>query len=476
MKQDMRWYDYLTINIYWFALTTRSQVVTALVVPLLVQQFVGDAAKGAYLGQIRLWALMAALLVQALMGMLSDRSTSRWGRRRPFIAGGTLGQLVVLTLIGFAAGLSGMSGYWVLFGLYILSMVASDTAHAATQGLIPDLVPEEKRGTASGVKALLEVPFPLIFVSFVVGSLVSAGSLWAALTAVMVILIACMLVTMLAREKPLVQVPFPIDWKPFLRLVAMVGVFTLIILVMGAVTKAAMRASLGLSSNMGQALVGFAGFLAMTVAIALGVAASIRIGIGSEAGKHPSFTWWVVNRLAFLVPAFNLAGFVIFFLQERFVGMQGTKAAGPAATAVMIVGVFVLLTALPSGWLADRVGKKLLIAAGCVLGALGTFILLAIPEVAVLYVGAALVGAGLGLFYSANWALGTEIVPREQAGRYLGLSNLAGAGAGAIGAYIGGPIADEMGYVLLFAIYGTLFLVSILALMGIREPRVTKPV
>jgi MFS family permease len=467
----MRWYDFIPISIYWFALTTRSQVLTPLVIPLLVQQFVGDEAKGAYVGQIRLWALMAALLVQALMGMLSDRSTSRWGRRRPFIAGGTLAQLVVLTLIGFTAGLSGLQGYWVLFGLYILSMVASDTAHAATQGLIPDLVPEEQRGTAAGVKALLEVPFPLIFVSFVIGKLVSTGNLWGALIVVMVVLVVCMLVTMLVRERPLKQIPFPIDWKPFLRLVAMVGAFTLIILAMGAATKGVLRSPLALSSNTAQAFVGFLGFLAMTVAIALGVAASIRIGIGSDVRRYPSFTWWVVCRLAFLVPAFNLAGFVVFFLQERFVGMDGERAAGPAATAVMIVGVFVLLTALPSGWLADRVGKKLLVAASCVLGALGTFTLLVVPEVVVLYVGAALIGASLGLFYSANWALGTEIVPKEQAGRYLGLSNLAGAGAGAIGAYIGGPIADQMGYVLLFAIYGTLFLVSALALIGIRETR-----
>ena len=36
MKRAMRWHDYITINVYWFALTTRSQVVTALVVPLLL--------------------------------------------------------------------------------------------------------------------------------------------------------------------------------------------------------------------------------------------------------------------------------------------------------------------------------------------------------------------------------------------------------------------------------------------------------
>jgi predicted Na+-dependent transporter len=110
MKRDVRWYDYITINIYWFALTTRSQVLTPLIIPLLVQQFVGEAAKGTYVGTIRLWALMVAVLVQSLMGMLSDRSTHPWGRRRPFIAAGTLGQLVVLALMGFTAGLVGMTG------------------------------------------------------------------------------------------------------------------------------------------------------------------------------------------------------------------------------------------------------------------------------------------------------------------------------------------------------------------------------
>jgi MFS family permease len=85
------------------------------------------------------------------------------------------------------------------------------------------------------------------------------------------------------------------------------------------------------------------------------------------------------------------------------------------------------------------------------------------------YVGGSLIGVAVGMFYTANWALGTEIVPRSQAGGYLGLSNLAGAGSGAIGAYIGGPIADRVGYVLLFAVYGALFLLSILALRGIKE-------
>ena len=162
---------------------------------------------------------------------------------------------------------------------------------------------------------------------------------------------------------------------------------------------------------------------------------------------------------------------MVYFLQERFADLRGEEAAGPASTVVMLVGVFILLTALPGGWLADRFGKKLLVAVSGVGAAAGTFILILFPSMTAIQIGGCLIGAAVGLFYSANWALGTQIVPKEQAGRYLGMSNLAGAGAGAIGAYIGGPLADSVGYGLLFSIYGALFLLSVLALRGIQvEP------
>ena len=108
-----------------------------------------------------------------------------------------------MTLIGFSAGLSGMTGYWIFFIFIILSMLSSNTAHAAAQALIPDLVPEDKRGLYSGIKALLELPVPLVFASFVVGKMVSAGNLWGALIALMVVLVVCMLLTLLVREEPL---------------------------------------------------------------------------------------------------------------------------------------------------------------------------------------------------------------------------------------------------------------------------------
>ncbi len=471
MKRTLHWFDYITINIYWFALTTRSQVLSPLIIPLLVQRFVGEAAKGTYVGNMRLWALMAAVLFQALMGMLSDHSTSKWGRRRPFIFAGTLGEIVLLTLIGFTAGLDGMTGYWFLFALYTLSMVSSNTAHAATQGLIPDLVPENKRGRFSGVKALLELPVPLIFVSFVIGKMVSNGHLWTAIITLIGILFICMLIALKVPEEAQLKQNTAFDWQPIFRLLLMTAAFTGIILIMGAIVKQLMGVIIESGSSNSNIAITLIGLIGMAIAIFGGVWSSIAIGIGNRIKQNKSFTWWVITRLAFLTGSTNLAGFMIYFLQEKFIEYQGEKAAGPAATIVMFVGIFILMSALPSGWLSDQFGKKLLILVSALLAALGTVIVIIAPGLTFIYIGGSLVGAGIGFFYAANWALGTELVPPTEAGRFLGISNLAGAGAGAVGAYIGGPIADQIGYTHIFVIYTILFLFSILALGQIKEKK-----
>lgn len=468
MNRVIRWYHYITYNIYWFALTARSQVLTPLIIPLLIQRFVGESAKGELLGNMRLWALMAAVLVQALMGLLSDQSTSKLGRRRPFIIAGTIGEIILYILIGFTAGMDGMTGYWFLFLLYTLSMVTANTAHAATQGIIPDLVPEEKRGRFSGFKALFELPLPLIFVSFVIGKMVSAGNIWAALITLIVVLIICLLLTLTIKEEPLTEKTTKIDWKPITRLVLMTAAFTTIILTSGFIVRQIMNLILKGESDINILLVMVVGLIGMLIAIGIGVWSSVYLSIGEKIKDHHNFTWWVVNRLAFLAGSTNLAGFLVYFLQERFIELQGEKAAGPAASITMFIGIFILISAVPSGWLTDRFGTKKIIFVSAILATLGTAFVLLSPSISYMYFAGCLVGAGIGFFYASNWALGTEIVPQDQAGRYLGISNLAGAGAGAVGAYIGGPIADKIGYTPLMTIYVVLFLFSLLALAKIK--------
>jgi MFS family permease len=480
MARLIRWYDYITFNIYFLGLTTLSQTM-GLITPLLVQQFVGEAQKATYYGTFRLFTLMVALLAQALMGLFSDRSTISWGRRRPYILIGTVTTAIMTILIGFTAGMEGMAGFWVLFAIGLVQPVFSNMSQAAEQGIIPDLVPEERRGLFSGVKALFEIPLPLILVAFTVGKLVAKNNIWAGLLLAVGVLVFAMLVTMLVPERGLKESAGATNWQPLIRLLVMTVVFTLIILGMGQLVKLVSLLLKDVTASSTLFIVmGLFGLAGMLVAVAIGVWVSVRISLGNVARENPSFTWWVVNRLSFLVGAVNLSTFAIYFLQARL-GYVKEAAAAPASKLILFVGVFILASTVPAGWLTDHFGEKRMVAIAGGVAVAGTIIALSVPSLPIIYVGGCIIGIAAGLFYTSNWALGTLLVPKAEAGRYLGISNLAGAGAGAVGAYIGGPIADFVtaqvpqvpgfGYVLLFTIYGLLFLFSIIALSWVKVRR-----
>jgi MFS family permease len=78
--------------------------------------------------------------------------------------------------------------------------------------------------------------------------------------------------------------------------------------------------------------------------------------------------------------------------------------------------------------------------AGGISGA-GCALLLLVRSPGMLLVFGSVVGVGIGLFLTANWALATLLAPAEESGKYLGLTNLATAGAGATGRLLG-PLID----------------------------------
>jgi MFS family permease len=259
----------------------------------------------------------------------------------------------------------------------------------------------------------------------------------------------------------------------------MTAAFAAFILILGALVRQVGRILVSVESLALLLIVmGGIGLLSMVTAIVLGVRTSIHISFYETGNPRiRSFAWWVTSRLAFLVGTTNLGSFSLYFLQTRL-GYVGEKAAGPASQMTMMVGIFLLVSALFSGWLTDRFGHKNVTGLSGMTAAVGTLIFLLASNHITILIGGSILGIAVGLFYTASWALGTNIVPSEEAGRYLGISNLAGAGAGAVGAYIGGPLADfftvntphipGLGYVLIFVLYGLLFLLSVIALTGVR--------
>lgn len=481
--KTMRWYDHISVNLFWLGLNVRNNAVGSLFLPYLVDVFVRGDIKNTALGGVRTAGLIIAMLAQPAFGLLSDRCTSRFGRRRPFIFAGVLPDLLFLAAIYFSWN------YLSLVAAVLLIQVSSNLSHGPLQALIPDLVPENQRGVSSAVKAIFEL-LPLILVGYLIAGLVGQGHLDGAFLATGALLLVIMLLTvLLVKEQPLREKPDTPFGPPMVRVLGMlagIGVGALVGLAGGALVGGI--AGLAAFSIYGEQIgrivgMGLGGLVMMILAVGVGVWAGTRATLGraGEADRttQASFTWWVINRLFFLAAVTSIQGFAPYFLMYAF---QIDREAATALTGKLMtmVGAFTMVTALPGGWLSDRIGHKPIITLSGLAAAAGSFLLLGtiwLPNLSLIYVVGAILGLSTGLFMTSNWAMGTALVPAEQAGRYLGVSNLAGAGAGMIGAGLGGPLVDYlngflpgMGYFAIFACFGIFFVLSAVSLRRVKAP------
>ncbi len=476
----IRWYDLIFINLFWIGLNIRNNAVGTVFQPYLVGKFAPGDWVNTALSIMGNAGLIIAMLVQPAVGLISDRSTSRFGRRRPFILVGTLLDLVFLAAIAISRN------YWSLFAAVMLIQFSANISHGALQGLIPDMVPEDQRGKASAVKSIFEL-IPIPFVVYLVAKIVEGGELNLAVVLTGAgLLIAAVLTILFVKEEPLTEKPRTPFWPPMIRVLGMLAGISCgaVAGLIGGSLIGGIAALIAWPLAGGQAaitvLFAMGGMVAMIVAIVVGVWVGSRFTIGEEAGKHPSFIWWIVNRLLFLAAITSLRSFAIYFFEFSFKTTLEV-ATGLVGNLTLMVGIFLLVSALPAGWLSDRIGKKKLTGLSGIVAAVGGFLLLGtilVPNITLIYIAGSILGFASGAFLTTNWAMGTNLVPAEEAGRYLGISNLAGAGAGLIGFGIGAPVADYlnrispgMGYIATFAAYGVLFLLSAVSLKFIREDK-----
>jgi MFS family permease len=134
----------------------------------------------------------------------------------------------------------------------------------------------------------------------------------------------------------------------------------------------------------------------------------------------------------------------LFYLARSL--LMGQEAAGgsvPIMSALVAVGT--LITIVPAARLSDRLGRKRVIYASCLLGAVGMAVVATAPSFPLALVGTVLYGMSAGIFLAVDWALMTDIIPKAASGRYMGLSNVATASAGVLALAIGGLIMDGVG-------------------------------
>ena len=198
---------------------------------------------------------------------------------------------------------------------------------------------------------------------------------------------------------------------------------------------------------------------------------------GTDILRERSYVWLVASRLFFLMGGAMLVNLVITYLKQSH-GQTVEEANGTNLVILVIVVIANLLAIVPSARVSDRIGRKPVIYASCVVGSLGLVIAALAPTIPMALVGAALFGASAGTFLAVDWALITDIIPRANSGRYMGLSNVATGSSTVFAVMTGGLVLDLVNNVfgigtgpraayLLGAVY---YLVSIVLLRPVVEP------
>lgn len=146
----------LTLNFLWFPMNALNGALLPVVVPTQLLLFVpsarvGDAAQGTFLGWLTAVASFVALLMPPLVGTFSDHTPGRLGRRHPYIIAGVVLLVLSTPLLVISANI-----IMFLIGLSLLH-VGANTMMPAYQSLVPDHVPEQRRGEASGYVGSLTI-------------------------------------------------------------------------------------------------------------------------------------------------------------------------------------------------------------------------------------------------------------------------------------------------------------------------------
>ncbi|MEW2454490.1 MFS transporter [Streptomyces albus] len=148
-----------------------------------------------------------SLVANPLFGAVSDRTTSRWGRRTPWVAAGVAGGAAGLVVLALADGMTGMVLGWCLVQL------ALNATYAALVAAVPDRVPTAQRGAVGGWLGVSQT----LGVVLGTGLAMAAGGLFAGY-------LACALFTVLAvipyvlfgQDTPLPRtLRAPFTWRGF---------------------------------------------------------------------------------------------------------------------------------------------------------------------------------------------------------------------------------------------------------------------
>lgn len=369
----------LVLAAYWFSLSFQGGALMGVAVPAQLLNLTSNVDKVWALGLLGGCASLVGMVAQPIAGALSDLSTTRWGRRRPYLIGGALLDVVGLALMITAANMA------LLFAGALLASLGSAVSTAAYQAYVPDHVPPAQYGEASGYIGAMTM-FGTVVSFGLAGLLVAPGTASSFYVATVVIVGAGVVLTALAIPEP--ATPYPATPYPARR---------------GAVTWR---------------------------------------GLWLAPWRHADFVLVFVTRALMMLALYTLFTFVEYYVRDvlhvtKFV--QGAALVAGVATLAAVGG------GVLTGWLSDRIGRKLIVSGASVLmaAALGV---LAFSRSLEMVLGMGVVfGIALGAFAAVDWALAIDVLPDLNfAAKDLGLWGLSTNLPQTLAPFIGGAILTAL--------------------------------
>ncbi|NBE93375.1 MFS transporter [Nonomuraea sp. KC401] len=387
----------------WLAILTPATVTLS----LRVAQVVPDQ-KEAALSLVLGVGVLFALVGSPLFGRLSDRTSSRFGRRRPWILAGLAGTFLAMLAIGMAASIPIILVFWCLAQLCVSAAFASSTA------MVADKLAPDQRGFTSGLLGLTQLVA------------VMAGSYVAQL--------------------------FP----PTSLLIFVVpgGLGLLAALVFFVAVPDTERPAPDLPP------------------VRLG---EIARSFWVNPRRHPAFAWAFLSRFLIFMGFSTLVAYQVFYLLDHLHQPQAAAANLMFVSSVYLT-VASLLSALLGGWLSDRTGRrKPFVFGSAALAAIGLAWVGMAGDVTSFLVAVTVSGFGKGLFYAADLALVSEVLPDpDDSAKDMGVFNVANTLPQSLAPFIA-PFVLAIGgggnYPLLFVIAACFVLLGAAAIYLVKGVR-----
>jgi MFS family permease len=468
----------LAINAYWFGGGAHWQPITIALLPIGALVVAGTNAD-LLIGRLNAAGNLFALLVPIAVGWLSDRTVSPWGRRRPWIAIGTAVNVVGLLMLGLAPTAA------ALVVAYMVVQIGFNLAGGAFNGVIPDVVPVDERGRASGLLGMMNQLGIVVGLLLTILILSALGNnrigMLAGYVMIALVLSGTTVITFAAVNEQQAIRPAPRS-RPTLRnaavicilssAAALVLVFTLLLFETGRL------------------------FLPLiTLSVVAGATAYFsgrRLEALREffsAFRSNDFFWTFATRFLVQLGIFTILPWIGLYFHDVVRSHDFATAAAYWSLAVLGGAV---PTSIIGGHLSDRLRRRkvFVFLSGGVMALVASVLLFGLVEsLPVLYLLGIVFGLGYGCYYSVDWALACDVLPdsKKAAGRDMALWHVAFALPAALGAsltakplhylnesghlFIGMTSGSNLGFRLVFATAAIWFILGTVMVSRIRGVR-----